>query len=90
NPKEFLDHHYHCLLQEAPDLIDKIDRLLISRKHRELDVRNVIVQERRLSIQCFNLLKGVLIIISEINAETALLYKENNDMLTQLNNRQFF
>jgi diguanylate cyclase (GGDEF)-like protein len=90
NPKEFLDHHYHCLLQEAPDLIDKIDRLLISRKHRELDVRNVMVQEQRLNIQCFSLLKGVLIIISDINAETALLYKENNDMLTQVNNRQFF
>ncbi|USD34720.1 MULTISPECIES: putative bifunctional diguanylate cyclase/phosphodiesterase [Vibrio] len=90
SPKDFLDRHYYSLLADVPDVRDKIDRLLLSGKHSELEVRNVVVDGQSLNIQCYSMLKGVLIVISEISDETALLYRENNDMLTQLNNRQFF
>ncbi|MCG9596406.1 EAL domain-containing protein [Vibrio sp. Isolate25] len=90
SPKDFLDRHYYSLLADVSDVRDKIDRLLLSGKHSELEVRNVVVDGQSLNIQCYSMLKGVLIVISEISDETALLYRENNDMLTQLNNRQFF
>ncbi len=90
NPNKYLDTHYYTLFQDSSDLIDKIELFLISRKHRKLNLYDITIRGQRLNIQCFSLLKGVLVLMNEITDEVALLYRENNDMLTQLNNRQCF
>lgn len=90
SPKTFLDIHFTKLLERLPDLVDKLDKLLICKKHKELNLRHVALHGRKINIQCFTMLKGVLIVVNEANDDALHQFRENTDILTQLSNRTAF
>lgn len=87
---DFIDCDYHQVLANIPALLDKVEKLLMTRRVRKVDLTNIQSNEFSLNIKCRSMLHGTLIVIEDLTDEHVLQHKVTHDNLTQLVNRQHF
>ncbi|MCE0492377.1 hypothetical protein [Vibrio salinus] len=87
--ENMLDQDFRNILKRFPDLVDKIECLLINGRYKQLDLHGFIVDDLNINIRCCRMLKGVVILITKTNDQKSL-YKDDIDILTQLSNRKHF
>jgi len=90
-PSNFVDESYQILKASIPEVVDKFEKLILSRKRRHFSHPcSSPLNDLELFITCKSMLHGTLLIIEDRTEKKALMHQNSHDHLTQVLNRQTF
>ncbi|GEM_PF-2773486 len=90
-PSSFVDESYQSLTASIPEVVDKFEKLILTRKRRRFsNPCGSALNDLELFITCQSMLHGTLFIIEDRTEKKALMHQNAHDHLTQVLNRQSF
>lgn len=86
---EFIDKHFENVFVNEHSVYTRISEVMLKNRKPTLDLTEISIGERVVTIKCRTMPKGFLVVLRDITQESLLLHRATHDSLTEVHNRQY-